>query len=466
MAAKRPEDPQQRALVALSRPLRGRRAWSWFLFLGLIFALALAPLWLTQRAAREQGGSAGGTPPPRTSTPLAWDRVWDAGPLAAAHAALAHDCRACHAEPFVRVRDVDCLVCHQTIAAHVDPAHAPADDAAPRCASCHREHQGPMGLALQIIAHGGGTCVDCHADLGRRRPEYGLLDVADFYEAHPEFALRVADGAGLRKVRRGEAPIEEPTTLRFSHALHLDPAGIDAPSGRRRLDCGDCHQADTDARGFAPVRFESACRDCHAMHLEHNVARRQVPHGRVEETLAMIREFYSYVVAVPGALDPPAAPAPAIGRPGAPSEPRREAVAADLARAAAIDLFERRACAICHQVTRVAEYGAPGSPAADLPDWRIGALPIAHPWMPDARFSHATHQHAACGDCHAAAASEHAAEVLMPSITVCRDCHSGAERRAGLVHSECGLCHVYHPSPVPVPAAASGVRSAAVEYAR
>lgn len=460
MAPSLPPDPNAAELDALRRPLRGRRLLSWLLLLLGLAAFAFVPWWLSSRAAERQA-AATAEAGPRTAamtaedvqafrTAHAWDRVWDAGPLDASHSALALDCRACHSQPFARVRDEDCTACHQTVEAHGGTSPPIAGEPAPRCASCHREHHGPQGLQLQNVAQSGPACVDCHQGLAVRKPGIALLDVRDFGEAHPEFAIRVVgeDGA-LRKLRLGEAPAIEPTGLKFPHDVHL-VAGLDGPDGPQTLACGSCHRGTAEGVGFEPVRFETDCESCHALTLESTLARRSVPHGSVDEALSMIREFYAFAAGqtdprraavAPGAVQRPGSEvsvdARYVGRPG-------DALA--LARAEATDLFEKRACAVCHTVTRVAENGPPGSPAVDLPFWRIAAVAPVHPWMPGARFSHAAHVQTECSACHAAGSSTEASEVLMPTIAGCRDCHAGAVARPTQVRSDCGLCHDYHPA--------------------
>ena len=447
MASSSPSDPNAAELEALRRPLRGRRLLSWSLLLVTLATLALVPWWLSKAAAEREAHASRDEP---QQTAHAWDRVWDAGPLDAAHSALSLDCRACHSEPFARVRDEDCTACHLTVGDHGGASPPIAGEPAPRCASCHREHQGPHGLALQNIAQSGPACVDCHAELAARKPGLDLLDVRDFGDAHPQFAVRVAaeDGA-LRKLRLGDEPAIEPTGLKFPHDVHL-AAGIDGPDGPKTLTCGSCHRATGDTLGFEPVRFETDCASCHALTLETSLARRSVPHGSVDDALSMIREFYSFAASTPDPRRVGSTPG-AVQRPGV--EPRvdtrfvgRPGDALALARIEATDLFEKRACAVCHTVTRVAETGASGSPAADLPMYRIEPVAAVHPWMPGARFSHAAHVQSECSACHAAASSSEASEVLMPAIAGCRDCHAGAVAEPTQVRSDCGLCHDYHPA--------------------
>ena len=63
--------------------------------------------------------------------------------------------------------------------------------------------------------------------------------------------------------------------------------------------------------------------------------------------------------------------------------------------------------------------------------------------MHSARFSHEKHEQVECADCHDAAQSKKAADVLMPGIDTCRQCHTGARGDQGL-RSNCITCHRFH----------------------
>ena len=145
-------------------------------------------------------------------------------------------------------------------------------------------------------------------------------------------------------------------------------------------------------------------------------------------------------VALPPGIDiAPAARAQLLGK------------ARERALLVATDLFERRACADCHEVRR-------GGTAAQ-PVWRVTRVTLPESWMPHARFDHAAHGTSLtpCSTCHAAEKSAQADDLLMPTIETCRDCHGGedgtaapsqaAERRAGTaakVPSACIDCHGFH----------------------
>jgi predicted CXXCH cytochrome family protein len=64
--------------------------------------------------------------------------------------------------------------------------------------------------------------------------------------------------------------------------------------------------------------------------------------------------------------------------------------------------------------------------------------------MPQARFSHKSHPHVKCADCHAVATSKKATDVSMPAIDTCRKCHGGSRPVEGKVMSNCLLCHGFH----------------------
>lgn len=159
-----------RELARLKRPFGGRRLLSWILFfsvLGGYLALpgvaALRAAWVPFLAepaqeARVLAARPDPQKPPdyiEASTAKAWhladqtghayppptvaglDRVWNPGPMSAAHAPWSGDCKVCHSTPFKRVQDADCLGCHKLIHAHVDPARVDVPALAARCERRH-----------------------------------------------------------------------------------------------------------------------------------------------------------------------------------------------------------------------------------------------------------------------------------------------------------------------------------------
>jgi hypothetical protein len=62
-------------------------------------------------------------------------------------------------------------------------------------------------------------------------------------------------------------------------------------------------------------------------------------------------------------------------------------------------------------------------------------------WFSNARFSLGVHRSFECLAClPAAARSQSSADVLVPGIAICRQCHDPQKGS----RSDCVLCHVYH----------------------
>jgi len=452
-------DPEARAEEAQTAPVPrrlsetglGMRAWSWLLFLGILLGALLIPAsglfdpeW--QATLRE--------------SPLPDDRLWLSGPLADPHQIVNASCEACHQQPFVQVRDSACLDCH---ASHLRE-HAPelggvlAAVRRSSCTDCHREHDGTAWLVRQDDA----LCATCHRDLpALAGARYEHRPATDFLRDHPPFrvtTVQAAPGAlsgSERVVQRGlpGPAFTDPSGLIFPHELHLDPAGLEVAGGPVVLDCGDCHQPDAGGARFAPVQMTAHCADCHRLDFDPAEPERQVPHGPIERVLTTLDEFYARRYLEEFA-DPLATARPAAGqrRPGPPLTAAAREAALERARAqaelVARDLIERRSCANCHEIS--VDEGAP--PAAR---WRLQPVVLTTAWMPAARFSHQAHGTSLtpCASCHAAATSGTSADILMPEITVCRDCHAGSSVPRGasnLLASGCATCHSFHQDTAPL----------------
>jgi len=92
-------------------------------------------------------------------------------------------------------------------------------------------------------------------------------------------------------------------------------------------------------------------------------------------------------------------------------------------------LMYKQKCEFCHVMT-----GQPGS----LPRTEPTAIPVR--WLPHSVFDHGAHRPVACAECHPAATSTETTDVLLPSVTVCRDCH----HERGGARPRCVECHLYH----------------------
>ncbi len=478
-------DPSARAAEALRERPRldlgnthlSRRAASWVLFTLVAVACLLLPLFAVK--------SPDARPMLRASF-LPSDHAWSSGPLHSAHQNLASRCETCHEQPFVRVKSAACLECHGTsVHRHVGAGLAVEQLEVIRCAKCHAEHNEPATLVRADSA----LCVGCHGDLDRvlADPEASAR-VTDFAREHPEFRVSLlvprhsSDASNEWELKRemlGTDGFTEQSRLKFPHDTHLEPKGIKAPEGTAVMKCGDCHATEAGDARMQPVRMEEHCQSCHRLDFEPADPTRQVPHGAVTRVVQTLNEYYSarYLEGYPDPLAS-ARPGRPVARPGVQLSPaeraRLLAAASDKANRIARDLIERRTCQDCHFVEvllgetphpnplpkgergidaaaddrplprpRAGEGGGEGA------EWNVAPVLLTSEWMPKAHFDHARHSTALsdCGSCHAARESHEAADVLMPRIDACRECHTGTQgirSTDNQVASTCTLCHSFH----------------------
>lgn len=410
----------------------GKRRLSWMLaVVVLVFTLLLPGLSLVSPDVASTV---------RTSSLLPDDSWWLAGPVHSAHSSTAAECGNCHSAAFQRVPDAACMACH-TVDKHVADASA-AVLGEERCANCHLEHNDPP----QLVNQHQQLCADCHKDLST---DFGLPKVADFLDAHPEFRVSLlhpaADDDGIEwhteRLELAAAWTAERSNLLFDHEIHLHADGIIAPDGRRVIECGDCHVPEPGGAKMLPISMDEHCSGCHTLSFDPDDPTRVVPHGDPEGVVQALVEYYSarLLGEDPDAVDQ------RIRRPGAAlTREDRDRVAAEAreqALAVAKDMFERRACTNCHDVSRQ-------SGDSDLP-WYVLPVRLTSNFFPHANFSHASHdtEVSDCATCHAAATSDSAQDLLLPDITTCRDCHGSAIARrnsATQTPSTCIMCHSFH----------------------
>jgi hypothetical protein len=275
------------------------------------------------------------------------------------------------------------------------------------------------------------------------------------------------------------------------------------PKGEARLGCTYCHQSDERGAYMAPVNYATHCADCHRLLFDNDRFPGVVaPHEKPEAVRAFLQAKYKEAPQgerprAPAVKEAPAdkpeedtprprrrlgardasdegSALPRGGR-GAGREEAEEAPARGAAKSVAeveTDLFFRSkasagndTCSYCHTLT------APDKPKPSvscketntktpgevpnltepvrtaLKEGRGDKLPVivktAMParWLPYSRFDHRAHRAVACKDCHADALKSTATQdVLLPSITVCRECH---HESAG-ARTACAECHRYH----------------------
>ena len=433
--------------VLMRTPRLSKRRLSYLAFLGVILLALVVPL--------ASGFLPGGPPAEpgsmremlREIVPVVagnFAQSWNPGPVSRGHQVFGKDCRSCHQFAFLQVRDTACVSCHQSIKEHVPRAGLTGvrgvTFAATRCAECHRDHKG-----MQMAPRAQELCADCHVDVKNAAPGAHSDNVTDFLADHPPFRVSLLDADhpdAVRRVRQATpAPAEmvERSNLKFNHALHLDPNGIRDPEERRTvMDCADCHQPEErGGRLIAPVTMEKHCQRCHSLAFEPKVTTRQVPHGSEQAVMTVLREFYARLVL--GDVPPGVVPPPDLQRmrPGAEIDyqERQQAlrIADERAQRVLRELYETRdVCSTCHYVKR--------EPAG----YKVAPVRIARTWMPQALFTHAKHATERCSTCHDVTRSTKAADVAMPTVEKCRDCHVGARAVIGKVTSDCAACHKFH----------------------
>lgn len=447
-------DPADERRFSLSAVMPGKRPLAWT-FAVLLLGLFLAwPVWsfLDNRAEAE---------------PVRGDRAWISGPLSEAHHFLEDDCTACHAEPFVAVRDAACVECHTGIHDHADSARLAAARPEPgrwarlrlavqnafnrpdgRCVDCHTEHEGPQEIPFTAQRF----CSDCHSQLSAALPDTRLGDAGDFGTSHPEFQPLVLmrwrdDRPVMRRVSLAGDPTES-SNLKFPHSLHLAPTGGAAQMARRlsgrhgfgqSLACADCHVPTPDGVRFQPVDMEEDCAMCHSLAFDRvGGTVRTLRHGSPDQVVADLREFYrGRVPARPDELSQSVRRRPTetmLARSAAQYSRARAAAPARAAQAIRAVFSPGGACFDCHEVDR--------PPPGSL-DFRI--RPVAFPtrYLHGGWFDHRAHTQTECSTCHEAESSRAASDLLIPGLDSCRTCHGG-EGSSADVPSSCAMCHDYH----------------------
>jgi hypothetical protein len=402
------EELEKRTQVGLGRGLFTERKLSWL----SVFALPL--LFIGAPLATKGMFS---TPVPTVVIePKAhglFESSWDSGPMARVHAFISQDCQRCHAVPFQRVRDSECLQCHGDINAHTPSNLSVAKLDQLRCADCHFEHGGTAGLA----ALEEQLCSNCHSTLGEHAPKTQVGAVTEFGGAHPEFRLSVptdalvpavALGAGTgarsdytRAVERLERSPElrEYSGLRFNHRRHVAQEERTDGSGEL-LRCNDCHTQDGAGKNMRAMNFEEHCQSCHSIGFDPRY-QREALHG---DPVLMRQDMLTFYEAKElEALEERVRRGEVLrARVGSEEEREQRTIARQNAQARVrradeflMDEEKPGACANCHFV----EKGAAPDGGYDVAPVKLLDL-----WMPRSVFRHETHDPFACRDCHPAAA--------------------------------------------------------------
>jgi hypothetical protein len=328
-------------------------------------------------------------------------------------------------------------------------------------------------------------CTDCHEDLHRDDgsppgPGYGCEGIArkvhrfDVTDAHPDF----------RRRNGNETAYPDPGRIRFNHAVHLSPGGVEAvdqeelnkqldevarnafeplappfPVKKQVLDCADCHRMDAEGRYAEPIAYERHCKSCHPLlasldgewdvprlrwlgwRFARTSLRHPSPGGTPLTVRAELRQRLADFIRStndPSLLQPrqapPAWPLPARDPDGVSLTKDEYAwVNRQLSKTEGGVL---RGCRYCHQQMKPAMGDADG-----LPVMTGSSIPAR--WWDNANFEHAAHRMLKCVECHPAAQdSTKSSDVLLPGKATCVKCH--VKSCGPAARADCAGCHSYH----------------------
>jgi hypothetical protein len=388
--------------------------------------------------------------------------VHEAAPVSKAHAGFNMQCANCHDQawqPLMRlcsgsemasVSDTTCRSCHD------GPIHQASQSSEPACASCHREHQGKQLLA-QVANR---QCASCHANLDQHSAKVPNFDtkITDFNVDHPPFKPS-SDG------KQDEAQV------RFTHVVHmnLDLAVLRKSDSRLgvkygtklKLECADCHQADSQRRYMKPIKYDDHCATCHQLtativgdfadvgvkQAAADFRREPAPHQEPERVRAVLRDrfvqFAQSHKVVPADAKPPMRPLP-WQRPADISEgvwnwasgqtQKNEALLFANQQMKIANDQQFAQCSHCHIEAKEVPKRSDGLPT-------YAATKIPSRWYTHSVFNHGSHRMMSCEECHdKARTSQTTADILVPKMQLCQKCH----QQGGLARSDCVECHQYH----------------------
>ncbi len=396
---------------------------SWRFWLSLAVPL-LATAWFV--AQRAHGGQ----------------KVYSSGQLSRAHAVFTQQCTLCHiakAGSFTApVTDKACLACHDAPLHHANQAFTP------ECATCHVEHKGAMLLQATADA----ACTQCHSQLRTRDgPPHFASSISGFDKKHPEFS----------PLRSG---MVDPGGVRLNHYLHLQPNLTGPNNTRVQMTCDDCHRAADGGvwpyeaemhpvalndlnpnrphgKAYIPVpEFAKHCAACHTLQFDKRFGNEQVPHDKPETVHAfLLKRFGEYIAAHPDGVHE-VNPSDRL----LPERVRVLRVARNAAEwvqfrvADAEWLLYAKTCKQCHMLTPT------NSPLPEVAKSNLTAR-----WLSHSEFDHHAHRMMSCTACHTGApASRETADVLLPGIQTCQQCHRPQGPSKEAAEGRCFECHQYH----------------------
>lgn len=465
------------SVFSLQARIFGRRNMAWVLGVAIFLICLLVPLTLS------------GIIGPAKIRP---DQQWSSGALTKAHTFLESDCKSCHVKNFQAVQDNACLACHKSstdpapqferarnlgspFQPRLAPEHAAHDKlekATPlppglgavtavfqralghptdRCASCHIEHtkarpvegsdpSAPVTDKPKLVVV--QDCQSCHSQLKMRLKDTTLIDTPD-WNKHPGFRpLVMTSAAGqtptFQRAALSTTP-QERNGLTFPHRMHLDPRGGVARQAIELgkaggygapLECASCHRRDATGKDFAPIEMEKDCGTCHSLaYTREGGVLKNLPHGELQKVVDTL------------------AGRALVGSPGSnrqrPGTIRAAAFQAGGASAYRATFSRGGACYDCHTINWAGD------------TVQMAPVKLATKYLPRGGFDHSVPEHGGpgaskaggfkCADCHKAATSDRASDVLIPDLKTCATCHGQPTTKiAAADDADCTTCHSFH----------------------
>jgi hypothetical protein len=335
------------------------------------------------------------------------------------HRMIASACERCHDTPFTGASDSRCLSCH-AVTSHAAAFTAKKVQSVDRCASCHKEHHGQRSL----VPADSPLCTRCHTEITKVLPETKQPSVNDFAH-HPEFTVWAIEGdRKSEKIRVDTEGARVESGLKFSHAEHLGVMQREG-SAPETMTCATCHVRSADGKSFVPIAFVRNCQRCHKLEVDPRLKGTPVPHGNVAHAIEVIRAGMAQFHLNEGK--------------GESAAKLRDRVASETREIIDAVFTESDGCKRCHEVAISETAGSP-----EAKQYKVDPPRLRTRWLSAALFDHGVHRQTACEQCHTRTrASKSGAELLLPGIKVCRDCHADPGTPDKL-ESPCVECHVYH----------------------
>lgn len=462
--------PDVQRVFSLKRALPSKRIMAWVFASMILLVCVILPTHINKNPEGKVAAA----------TPFQADLFWNSGPISLMHSNLKSDCQSCHVKGWEAVADTTCLDCHEDLKDHAAPARmqqskpditgfeSALNDVSEtfgrpveRCTSCHMEHND----RAHIMPISQALCSDCHADLDKALPNTGLLNVADFGTAHPQFRPSVITSPSLDKPLLTRVSLDENpkgfSGLKFPHDMHLSKTGAVARMASTLdpkydfsdgVGCLDCHSKEAGGALFEPVSMTNDCAMCHSIVFEDDDGyARTLRHGQPKEVIASMKDFYEAKAL--GNIRDAEMNTTTRRRPGRAPQIRdlnRRELAFKQAENRTIEKVEAifsdgGACYDCHVID-------PPTELSTL-DFEVRPISLNDAFYPLSPFNHEQHEikDLSCDTCHSAETSKTSDDVLLPKIEVCRDCHIGEDSyreggnfAQGKFPTNCLTCHAFH----------------------